>query len=60
MDKVMLTLIKANEHAAAFYSALGFVEDPTSPGFVVEDPDDSWEDEDLDEVDYMILSKRIE
>ncbi|KAK0208311.1 acyl-CoA N-acyltransferase [Desarmillaria ectypa] len=46
MQKIMLTVFEANEAALAFYSALGFVVDETSP-----DSDD--------DVDYKILSMRL-
>ncbi|VDB99699.1 unnamed protein product [Peniophora sp. CBMAI 1063] len=43
MEKVMLTVFKANEPAVAFYQSTGFTPDPISP---------EWEDEE----DYVIMS----
>ncbi|GAA5834055.1 hypothetical protein JCM9279_004203 [Rhodotorula babjevae] len=48
MDKVMLTVFKANEQALAFYDKIGYAEDEIDPGrFGVLD------------VDYSILSKSL-
>ncbi|GAA5911521.1 hypothetical protein JCM8208_006863 [Rhodotorula glutinis] len=48
MDKVMLTVFKANEQALAFYDKVGYTEDEIDPGrFGVVD------------VDYSILSKSL-
>ncbi|GAA5922200.1 uncharacterized protein JCM15063_003217 [Sporobolomyces koalae] len=49
MDKVMLTVFKANEAACAFYAKIGFEVDEIDPS----------EYEDADEVEYRILSKPI-
>ncbi|KAK0198411.1 acyl-CoA N-acyltransferase [Armillaria mellea] len=46
MQKIMLTVFEANDAALAFYFALGFVVDETSP-----DPDD--------DADYKILSTQL-
>jgi hypothetical protein len=44
-------------------SGHSFVEDHTSPGYIAETSDeasdDSWEDEDVDEADYIIMSRKI-
>ncbi|KAF9785540.1 acyl-CoA N-acyltransferase [Thelephora terrestris] len=65
LDKVMLTVFKANTIAIRFYENIGFVLDPSSPEYgstlPADDGDDSWEDEGgghvNEECDYMILSK---
>ncbi|KAJ7786396.1 hypothetical protein B0H16DRAFT_1490291 [Mycena metata] len=44
LDKIMLTVFKANTQALRFYKNFGFKPDETSP-------------EDADEEDYKILSK---
>ncbi|KAH7915820.1 acyl-CoA N-acyltransferase [Hygrophoropsis aurantiaca] len=55
MQKVMLTVFKANKSADAFYRSIGFSIDFTSPGY---EDEDGWEDED-DKCDYVILSRPI-
>ncbi|PPQ64438.1 hypothetical protein CVT26_002145 [Gymnopilus dilepis] len=56
MEKIMLTVLKKNARASAFYKTSGFVVDPSSPSYVESDEevDDATED-----VDYDILSKSI-
>ncbi|KAI0067724.1 acyl-CoA N-acyltransferase [Artomyces pyxidatus] len=54
MQKVMLTVFRANNSAFAFYKAIGFEVDPISPGY----GDDEWEDKD-DQSDYWIMSRKI-
>ncbi|KAI0734545.1 acyl-CoA N-acyltransferase [Fomitopsis betulina] len=49
MEKIMLTVFKANHVACNFYKAIGFELDPTSPEYY----DD---DEDTEDYDYEILS----
>ncbi|KAF8078555.1 acyl-CoA N-acyltransferase [Lyophyllum atratum] len=55
MEKIVLTVFKANLGAIKFYEASGFSVDESSPGYS-EDGDDP---EDLEDVDYTILSKRL-
>ncbi|KAJ8084082.1 hypothetical protein PM082_002849 [Marasmius tenuissimus] len=50
MEKIMLTVLKANIRACQFYRALGFALDPSNP------TDD---DEGFENVDYEILSKIV-
>ncbi|KAJ3500713.1 hypothetical protein NLJ89_g9671 [Agrocybe chaxingu] len=55
MEKIFLTVLKANTRAAKLYKSIGFTLDPTSPGYVEEGENlDNVED-----VDYEILSKLI-
>ncbi|KAH7931053.1 hypothetical protein BV22DRAFT_1108918 [Leucogyrophana mollusca] len=56
MQKVMLTVFKANKSADAFYRSVGFSLDVTSPGYA--EDEEGWEDED-EECDYVILSKPV-
>ncbi|CAL1695417.1 unnamed protein product [Somion occarium] len=53
MKRVKLTVLKANTPALAFYHAIGFTLDPTSPDYVDE------QDPVPEECDYQILSKGI-
>ncbi|KZT05937.1 acyl-CoA N-acyltransferase [Laetiporus sulphureus 93-53] len=57
MEKIMLTVLKANNPARQFYSALGFELDPTSPEYV--DEEDQVDEEGAEEYDYEILSKTL-
>ncbi|KAG6336938.1 hypothetical protein ID866_2132 [Astraeus odoratus] len=54
MEKVMLTVFKANQSALAFYTSVGFSIDETSP-----DHPANVEDQILDTCDYSILSLPI-
>ncbi|KAG8816295.1 hypothetical protein FRC17_000373 [Serendipita sp. 399] len=54
MKKVILTCFKANTDAIAFYTKLGFTNDPICPSQWENSDPDSDEEE---EVDYFILSK---
>ncbi|KII93583.1 hypothetical protein PLICRDRAFT_35808 [Plicaturopsis crispa FD-325 SS-3] len=53
MEKIMLTVLKANEQAVAFYARLGFTMDPACPGYPTDDDDEE------EEVDYEILSRVV-
>ncbi|TFY70367.1 hypothetical protein EVG20_g2643 [Dentipellis fragilis] len=61
MQKVMLTVFKANESATAFYKSVGFEMDPFSPGYEGSESEesDASESDDGEECDYMILSRKI-
>lgn len=59
MEKVMLTMQSANTEARKFYTAIGFVIDPSSPNFTGDDTDGEWVDEDDEEYDYEIMSKKL-
>jgi len=72
MRKVMLTCLKANNHALAFYVSQGFSIDPISPSRVALtqsvaseanattlDGNTEWEDAEEEECDYEILSRRV-
>ncbi|KAF9015226.1 acyl-CoA N-acyltransferase [Cyathus striatus] len=56
MDKLMLTVFKANRDALKFYEAIGFTIDPTSPSQYLLEEVDKKESSCYD-VDYEILSK---
>ncbi|KIM48139.1 hypothetical protein M413DRAFT_439860, partial [Hebeloma cylindrosporum] len=56
MEKIMLTVLKANTKATAFYKAIGFELDPTSPEYK-EDGEEL--DPELLGLDYEILSRSI-
>ncbi|KAI0051782.1 acyl-CoA N-acyltransferase, partial [Auriscalpium vulgare] len=55
MEKVMLTVLKANDRACALYKSIGFEVDPTSPGY----EDDEGADEEEEPVDYWIMSQKL-
>jgi len=57
LDKVILTVFKANQSALTFYQKIGFNVDPISPGYT--SPSEEWVDVDEDECDYEIMSKVI-
>ncbi|KAF8912729.1 acyl-CoA N-acyltransferase [Gymnopilus junonius] len=54
LEKVILTVLKTNVEAVAFYKAVGFVLDPTSP-----DHEGHIGEEEVAEVDYQILSRSV-
>ncbi|KJA29170.1 hypothetical protein HYPSUDRAFT_32547 [Hypholoma sublateritium FD-334 SS-4] len=56
MEKIVLTVLKANAKAVSFYKAAGFKLDPTSPDFMDSEQGDS---DEVEEVDYQILSKPV-
>ncbi|KAH9950468.1 acyl-CoA N-acyltransferase [Amylocystis lapponica] len=58
MEKVILTVFKANMTAMQFYNATGFTIDPTSPGYV-SDGELAPEDDDEENVDYVIMSRAV-
>ncbi|GJE87583.1 GNAT family N-acetyltransferase [Phanerochaete sordida] len=53
MEKVMLTVLKANSDAVRFYREIGFTLDPSSPDYVGENEEHDPEDA---ECDYEIMS----
>ncbi|CAA7266508.1 unnamed protein product [Cyclocybe aegerita] len=55
MERIFLTVLKANQRAAKLYKSIGFTLDPTSPGYVEE----GGSMEDVEDMDYEILSKPI-
>ncbi|KAG5731355.1 hypothetical protein E4T56_gene17710, partial [Termitomyces sp. T112] len=55
MEKVMLTVFKANQNAIKFYRTAGFTEDESCPGYVEEGDDLNT----VEDVDYKILSKKL-
>ncbi|KAF8203590.1 acyl-CoA N-acyltransferase [Pholiota molesta] len=57
MEKIVLTVFKANVQAAGFYKAFGFCLDPMSPNFV--EDGEELEPSDIEGIDYEILSKSI-
>ncbi|KAF9453751.1 acyl-CoA N-acyltransferase [Macrolepiota fuliginosa MF-IS2] len=54
MEKIVLTVLKANTRALAFYQACGFVIDPASPSLYLPADDPSRKD-----YDYEIMSRDI-
>ncbi|KAI0094735.1 acyl-CoA N-acyltransferase [Irpex rosettiformis] len=52
MQKVLLTVLKANKGASRFYTSMGFSKDETSPDYVPEGATD----EDVEPCDYDIMS----
>ncbi|KAI0704945.1 acyl-CoA N-acyltransferase [Cytidiella melzeri] len=52
MEKVMLTVLKANQGACRFYAAMGFIKDETSPDYTPEDTTEA----DVEPCDYDIMS----
>ncbi|KAF9481364.1 acyl-CoA N-acyltransferase [Pholiota conissans] len=57
MEKIALTVFKANTKAAAFYKAFGFELDLTSPNFLEEE--DELDPDEVETTDYEILSKGV-
>ncbi|KAG6911912.1 hypothetical protein DXG01_000159 [Tephrocybe rancida] len=55
MEKVMLTVFKANGNAMKFYQASGFTMDESCPGYVDESDDPAA----IEDADYEILSKLL-
>ncbi|WWD04996.1 hypothetical protein V865_003067 [Kwoniella europaea PYCC6329] len=61
LDKVMLTCLKSNESALAFYTRQGYIPDEIDPTRInEEEPVDDDEEEEEEEVDYRILSRSLE
>ncbi|KAK6908064.1 hypothetical protein I203_102065 [Kwoniella mangroviensis CBS 8507] len=60
LDKVILTCLKSNESALAFYTKQGYIPDEIDPTRINEqEPVDDDEEEEEEEVDYRILSKSL-
>ncbi|KAL6310012.1 acyl-CoA N-acyltransferase [Sparassis latifolia] len=60
MEKIILTVLKANPDARQFYAKMGFELDPTSPGYKDPEEDGSAdEDEVAEDCDYEILSMML-
>ncbi|KAF8807471.1 hypothetical protein BYT27DRAFT_7099792 [Phlegmacium glaucopus] len=60
MEKILLTVFKANTNAMQFYKHIGFHIDPSSPNYIEEGARrEDTHDESESDVDYEILSKII-